>query len=58
MSHCRQQGFIEAPVERVWELIADVEHHPRVVAESARGPSARTSRKGATYRQLTQTPDR
>ena len=28
MSHCRQQVFIEAPREVVWQLIADVEHHP------------------------------
>jgi carbon monoxide dehydrogenase subunit G len=28
VSRCRQQIFIDAPREVVWELIADVEHHP------------------------------
>jgi hypothetical protein len=28
VSICRQQGFIEAPVSVVWDLIADIEHHP------------------------------
>jgi uncharacterized protein YndB with AHSA1/START domain len=28
MSECRQQAFIEAPVEVVWELISDVDRHP------------------------------
>jgi|SRR5689334_18965632 carbon monoxide dehydrogenase subunit G len=28
VSRCRQQIFIDAPREVVWQLIADVEHHP------------------------------
>ena len=55
MSHWRQQDYIDAPVERVWELLADVEHHPdwwpRVLEVKIADPV-----EGATYRQLTQTP--
>jgi Polyketide cyclase / dehydrase and lipid transport len=55
MSMCRQQGFVEAPVEVVWELISDVERHPewwpRVIEVECEGLD-----EGCTYRQLTQTP--
>ena len=55
MSLCRQQGFIEAPVEVVWDLIADVERHPewwpRVVEVECEGLE-----EGCVYRQVTQTP--
>jgi hypothetical protein len=55
MSLCRQQGFIEAPVEVVWDLISDVERHPewwpRVIEVQCEGLD-----EGCTYRQLTQTP--
>ena len=55
MSYWRQQDYIDAPVERVWELLADVEHHPdwwpRVLEVKIADPV-----EGATYRQLTQTP--
>ena len=55
MSLCRQQGFIEAPVPVVWDLISDVERHPewwpRVVEVECEGLE-----EGCTYRQLTQTP--
>ena len=27
MSHCRQQAFIEAPPEVVWDLLSDVDRH-------------------------------
>ena len=55
MSLSRQQGFVEAPVDVVWELISDVERHPewwpRVIEVECEGLD-----EGCTYRQLTQTP--
>jgi hypothetical protein len=55
MSLCRQQGFVDAPVGVVWDLISDVERHPewwpRVIEVECEGLE-----DGCTYRQLTQTP--
>ncbi len=55
MSLCRQQGFIDAPVEVVWSLISDIERHPewwpRVLEVECEGLD-----EGCTYRQLTRTP--
>src|SRR4029078_6711222 len=55
MSEARQQAYIEAPVERVWELLADVDRHPewwpRVLSVECDGLEP-----GCTYRQVTQTP--
>jgi uncharacterized protein YndB with AHSA1/START domain len=55
MSEYRQQAFIEAPVRVVWDLIADVDHHPewwpRIVEVRCEGLE-----EGCTYRQVTQTP--
>jgi uncharacterized protein YndB with AHSA1/START domain len=55
MSLSRQQGFIDAPVEVVWDLIADVDRHtewwPRVVEVECDGLEA-----GCTYREVIQTP--
>jgi hypothetical protein len=55
VSLCRQQGFIEAPVSVVWDLIADVERHPewwpRVIEVQCEGLE-----EGCTYREVVQTP--
>jgi hypothetical protein len=55
VSQTRQQGFIDAPVEVVWDLLADVDRHPewwpRVVEVECDGLEA-----GCTYRQVMQTP--
>ena len=55
MSEARQQAYIEAPVEIVWDLLADVDRHPewwpRVLEVECDGLEP-----GCTYRQVTQTP--
>ena len=55
MSHTHQQAFIHAPVERVWELVADPASHPRwwpkVVEVECEGLEA-----GCTYREVVRTP--
>lgn len=55
MSECRQQAWIDAPKEVVWELIADVNRHPewwpRIVEVDCEELS-----ETCTYRELVQTP--
>ena len=55
MSEVRQQAYIDAPVEVVWDLIADAERHPewwpRVLAVECEGLEP-----GCTYREVVQTP--
>jgi uncharacterized protein YndB with AHSA1/START domain len=55
MSEARQQAYIDAQVEVVWDLIADAERHPewwpRVLAVECEGLEP-----GCTYREVVQTP--
>jgi uncharacterized protein YndB with AHSA1/START domain len=55
MSEVRQQAYIEAPVEVVWDLIADADRHPewwpRVLAVECEGLEP-----GCTYREVVQMP--
>jgi uncharacterized protein YndB with AHSA1/START domain len=55
VSDCRQQAWIDAPIEVVWALIRDVDRHPewwpRVIDVKCEGLE-----EGCNYRQLTQTP--
>jgi hypothetical protein len=55
VSDCRQQAWIDAPIEVVWSLIRDVNRHPewwpRVVEVECEGLE-----EGCTYRQVNETP--
>ena len=55
MSDCRRQAHIDAPIQVVWDLIADVERHeewwPRVVEIECEELG-----EGCTYRQVIRTP--
>ena len=59
LSEARQQTFIEAPVEVVWELLADVGAHanwwPRVVSVECEGLDEGLE-LGCSYREVVQTP--
>ena len=55
MSEYRQQAWIDAPIEVVWQLIRDVNRHPewwpRVVEVKCDGLE-----EGCTYRSVTESP--
>src|SRR3954465_2314692 len=57
MPSARRQVMVDAPVERVWELIGDVSRHPerwpRVEEVECHLPE-----EGSTYRQVTRRPDK
>jgi uncharacterized protein YndB with AHSA1/START domain len=57
MSSVRQQGLIEAPVEKVWELLADPSRYPEWVGDAIEVTGAPTKiEKGSTYKQKSQGP--
>jgi Polyketide cyclase / dehydrase and lipid transport len=55
VSHVRHEAFINAPVERIWELVSDLNRHPewwpRVLETDAEHNDV-----GSTYRQVMETP--
>jgi uncharacterized protein YndB with AHSA1/START domain len=55
MSEARQQAYIDAPVEVVWDLLADVDRHPewwpRVLEVDCED-----FEPGCTYREVVQSP--
>ena len=55
VSDCRQEAWIDAPIDVVWELVRDVNRHPewwpKVVEVECEGLE-----EGCSYRQLTETP--
>jgi hypothetical protein len=55
VSDCRQQAWIDAPIEIVWDLVRNVDRHPewwpKVVDVECEGLE-----EGCTYRQVMQTP--
>jgi uncharacterized protein YndB with AHSA1/START domain len=55
MSRCRQQAFIEAPREVVWQLIADVEHHPAWWPDVVEVEADRVA-EGCEYREVMKVP--
>jgi uncharacterized protein YndB with AHSA1/START domain len=55
VSHTRQEAFIDAPVQRIWELVSDPDRHPewwpRIVDVECEGLE-----EGCTYREVVRTP--
>jgi hypothetical protein len=59
MATWKQQGFIDAPVGRVWDLLADPASYPSWAADSigVTGPPTRIE-KGSTFEQTSPAPVR
>src|SRR5690242_6017255 len=57
MPSARRQVMVDAPVERVWELIGDVNRHPEWWPR-VEEVECDLLDVGCTYRQVTQRPDR
>ena len=55
MSLTRQQAFIAAPIDLVWQLVSDIRNHPRWWPRVVEVECEEIG-EGCTYRQITQTP--
>jgi len=55
MSSCRRQVVVDAPVERLWELIGDVNRHPEWWPR-VEDVQCELLESGCTYRQVTRRP--
>jgi hypothetical protein len=55
MPSCRRQVVVDAPVERLWELIGDVNRHPEWWPRVEQ-VECDLLESGCTYRQVTRTP--
>ncbi len=55
MSHCRQQLFIDAPIEAVWDLLRDVDRHGEWWAGMVE-VECEGLEPGCTYRQVNTNP--
>jgi uncharacterized protein YndB with AHSA1/START domain len=56
MSEARQQAFIEAPVDVVWELLEDVDRHPEWWPRVLEIECEEDFEPGCTYREVIQGP--
>jgi len=57
MASWKQQALIEAPVEKVWELLEDVERYPEWNESSIEVTGAPTHvEKGSTFKQISRGP--
>ena len=56
MSEARQQSFIDAPVEVVWELLEDVDRHPEWWPRVLEVECEEAFEPGCTYREVVQGP--
>ena len=56
MSSWREQALVEAPVEKVWEVVGDPARFPEWAAEVIEVTGLAEVEEGATYRQRSRVP--
>jgi hypothetical protein len=56
VSSCRRQGFIEAPLEVVWNLVGDPARYPEWAGDVLQVTGVATLEEGATFQQQARTP--